>query len=100
MKLEDIEKNKIEKEGLTFSPRFKYDYIDEDEELIGLEILATSEEVYQQHLENKNRLIEPQEVSKTEVLEKENTQLWDMVENLYKQLGFIPQEVVNNLTQD
>ena len=67
MKLEDIEKNKIEKEGLTFSPRFKYDYIDEDEELIGLEILATSEEVYQQHLENKNRLIEPQEVSKMEV---------------------------------
>lgn len=67
MKLKDIEKNKIEKDGLTFSPRFKYDYIDEDEELIGLEILATSEEVYQQHLENENRPIEPQAASKMEV---------------------------------
>lgn len=96
----------IELEGLyittehgTFTPNYTYDdYIIERDEAyyVNLIIHKMAQQVYDEWLYNKDK--SPTEVPTTEeqiqALEKENAQLWDTVEFLLKEQGYIPREDV------
>ncbi|MHC1747422.1 MAG: hypothetical protein AB9856_03420 [Cellulosilyticaceae bacterium] len=72
MTREQLEKQNIERDGFTFTPRYTYEEICLEDETIDFDytITATAEEVYQEWLEQKK----PKEPKKTleEQLEESN----------------------------